>query len=296
MLSVQSFLQTKRPLNGSNDRLSKGQKKQSKSWPDRGTIVIIQLLKGAFIGLALVLPGLSAGTVILILGFYRQFLEDISTLNFKPYLVLAGGIAAGGLFGVFTISYLLEHFSVVITSFLLGMLLASVPVVINSRLNHPPLLRSVILGLAGFLFTWFYLCEPARTFTILPPGGFFHFFIGGTLASANMLLPGVSGSAVLIILNLYEDVILAISTWQWLKMAFFTGGFFVGFLILARLISALYRRYSTEISFLLAGMIIGSTRALLPDAASISFFIFAALGAGTVLYFTRNQIRLPSKH
>ncbi len=258
--------------------------------------MILQLLKGTFIGLALILPGLSAGTVILILGFYRQFLEDVSTLNFKPYLILFGGVAAGGLLGVFTISYLLEHFSVMITSFLLGMLLASVPMVINSRHSPSPLLRPLILCLLGFLFTWFYLCEPARTFTILPPGGFFHFFIGGTLASATMLLPGVSGSAVLIILNLYEDVILAISTWQWLKMAFFTGGFFVGFFILARLISALYRRYSTEISFLLAGMIIGSIRVLLPEEPSITFFIFAALGVVTVLYFTRSQIRLPKKN
>jgi len=254
--------------------------------------VVKQILQGAFIGVALVLPGLSAGTVILILGFYRRFLEDVSSFNFKPYLPLIFGVAAGGLTGVYTISFLLEHFSIVIMSFLLGMLLASVPMVINSSSSN--LLRPgpLILGLFGFLLTWFYICEPARTFTVLPPGGFLHFFIGGTVASSTMLLPGVSGSAVLIILNLYEDVIFAFSNWEWFKLSFFGGGFAFGLLVLARLLSALYRRYQAAISFLLAGMIAGSTRAFLPEQFSVSFFIFALLGACTVLYFTRHQIGL----
>jgi len=254
--------------------------------------VIKQILQGAFIGVALVLPGLSAGTVILILGFYRRFLEDISSFNYKPYLPLALGVAAGGLSGVYTIGFLLEHFSIVIMSFLLGMLLASVPMVINSRSSRSLSAGPVLLGLCGFLVTWFYICEPAQTFTVLPPGGYLHFFIGGTLASSTMLLPGVSGSAVLIILNLYDNVIFAFRNWEWFKLAFFGGGFALGLLVLARLLSALYRRYQAGISFLLAGMIVGSTRALLPEQFSIAFFIFAALGAGVVLYFTRHQIGL----
>lgn len=255
--------------------------------------MINKILQGVFIGVALVLPGLSAGTVVLILGFYRRLLDDIASFNFKPYPPLVAGVAAGGISGVYTISFLLEHFSVLIMSFLLGMLLASVPMVINSQRSSQLRPWPFILGLLGFLFTWFYICEPTRTFTVLPPGGYFHFFIGGTVASSTMLLPGVSGSAVLIILNLYEEVIFAFSTWQWPKLAFFAGGFALGLMVLARLISALYRRFQAEVSFLLAGMVIGSTRALLPEHFTITFFIFAALGAVVVLYFTRAQLRFP---
>lgn len=258
--------------------------------------MILEILQGAFIGVAIVLPGLSAGTVILILGFYRRFLEDIASLNFMPYLPLLIGVAGGGIAGVYTISFLLEHFSVVIMSFLLGMLLASVPMVISSRNSAALRPGPFILALLGFFVTWFYICEPARTFTVLPQGGFFHFFIGGTVASSTMLLPGVSGSAVLIILNLYEDVIFAFSNWEWIKLAFFGGGFALGLLVLARLLSALYRRYQAEVSFLLAGMIVGSTRALLPEQFSFTFLLFAILGAATILYFTRSQIRFPAKN
>jgi len=261
--------------------------------------VILKLLQGAFIGVALILPGLSAGTVILILGFYRQFIEDLSGLRIKPYLPLLGGVIGGALAGVYIISYLLEYYNAAIMAFLMGLLLASVPTVINFRygtektLNITTLKKFIwpfALGIAGFVITWYIICEPTRTFTILPPGGFLHFFLGGTLASATMLLPGVSGSSILIIINLYDDVIYAVSSWQWLKLGFLAAGFAVGLFGLARLLSALYRRYQTAISFLLAGMILGSTRILLPARFSLTFLLFATAGALIVLYFTRKKI------
>lgn len=281
--------------------------------------MLIKVLKGTFIGTALILPGLSAGTVILILGFYREFLEDLSSFRFKPYLPMLAGAVVGALLGVSVISYLLTAHNQAIMAFLLGMLLASVPTVLNYRQkarfadipletgntgnpeksgsdqftgrpeSQSPLKKMAwpaILGIAGFLITWFIICEPTRTLTVFPQGGLLHFFIGGTLASATMLLPGVSGSSILIILNLYDNVIFAITSWQWLKLLSMGAGFIIGLLGLARLLSALYRRYQTAISFLLAGLILGSTRILLPDQFTPGFFFFALLGALTVYYIT----------
>ncbi len=258
--------------------------------------MVLKLLKGAFIGIALILPGLSAGTVILILGFYREFVDDLSTLRFKPYLPMLAGAACGVIAGVSVISYLLEQYNVAIMAFLLGMLLASIPAVLNCRIsvkkpaNGGALKKYIwpfLLGTAGFLTTWFIICEPTRTFTVFPPGGHLHFFLGGALASATMLLPGVSGSSILIIMNLYDDVIFAISSWQWLKLGFLAAGFAAGLLGLARLLSAFYRRYQVSVSFLLAGLILGSTRVLLPAHFSLTFLISALAGALIVLYFTR---------
>jgi putative membrane protein len=254
--------------------------------------MLTNLVQGLFIGVALVLPGLSAGTVILILGFYIRFLEDLASLRLKQYLPLFAGAFAGVLIAVYTISYLLERYNSIIMALIVGMLLASIPSVINysrgSGLKPVPLLFAA----AGFVVTWYLVCDPSQTFTVLPPGGHFHFFIGGVLASATMLLPGVSGSAVLVIMNLYDDVIIAVSTWQWVNLAFLAAGFVVGLFALARLLSALYRRYQTEISFLLAGLILGSTRALLPASISLQFIIAAAAGAALVLYLTRKRINL----
>ena len=253
--------------------------------------MFLKLLQGVFIGVALILPGLSAGTVILILGFYRKFLDDLASLRLKPYLPMLAGAAAGALAGVYAISYLLERYNTLIMAFLLGMLLASVPMVINYR-RECQLIQPwpLALGAAGFIVTWFIICEPASTFTVLPPGGLFHFFLGGTLASAAMLLPGVSGSSVLLIMNLYDDAIYAISHWQWIKLAFLSAGFIVGLFGLARLLSALYRRYQTAISFLLAGLILGSTRAILPIRFNFIIVLTALCGAVLVLYITRKRL------
>ncbi len=260
--------------------------------------MILKLLQGTFIGLAMILPGLSAGTVILILGFYRQFIDDLSSLKIRPYLPMLAGAAAAALAGIYVISYLLEHFNIAIMAFLLGMLLASIPTVITFRHDSETapeavalkkLIWPLVLGATGFIVTWYIICEPERTFTVLPPGGYLHFFLGGTLASATMLLPGVSGSSILIIMNLYDDVIHAVSNWQWARLGFLAAGFAIGLFGLARLLSALYRRYQIAISFLLAGMILGSTRILLPARFSLTFLIFAVIGAALVLYFSRRK-------
>ena len=250
--------------------------------------MVNNILQGLLIGVALVLPGLSAGTVILIFGFYRRFLDDLVVFNFKPYLFHLAGALAGGLAAVYTVSFLLDNYNLLILAFIFGMLVASVFVVLDLKRGFDLLKPLPLLfGVSGFYLAWFVICEPNQTFTVLPPGGFFHFFIGGALASATMLLPGISGSAVLIIINLYDDVINAIRYWEWLKLVFLAVGFLVGILGMARLLSALYRRYQLEISFLLAGLIAGSTRSLLPLSFSFTFFIAALAGAALVYLLTR---------
>jgi putative membrane protein len=246
-----------------------------------------KILQGAFIGVALILPGLSAGTVILILGFYRKFIDDLSNFRLRPYLPMLLGILAGVLAAVYAIRYLLDNYAALIMGLLLGLLLASIPAVLNySRGKLKLKLWPVLLAAGGFYLTWFIICDPSQTFTVFPPGGPLHFFIGGTLSSATMLLPGVSGSSVLIIINLYDDVIYAVTHWQWLKLAYLAAGFVVGLFGLARLLSALYRRYQTAVTFLLAGLILGSTRVLLPEKISLTFILAAIVGAVLVLYLT----------
>lgn len=283
----------------------------------------------------MILPGLSAGTVILILGFYRQLLEDLSSFNIKPYMPVFFGGIGGILVGVTVINFLLTSYHPAIMAFLLGMLLASVPAVLNYRqftalpdlaaevkerknitksqsgekpgsapvmnlstvgLNALSRAKKIIiplcLGFTGFLITWFIICEPTRTFTVFPHGGAVHYFVGGFMTGVTILLPGISGSAILIILDLYESAIYSVATWQWPNLFILAAGFAAGLFGLARLLSALYRRYQAAVSFFLAGLIIGSTRVLLPEQFTPAFFIFAPLGILFVLYITRKSRNL----
>ncbi len=242
-----------------------------------------KFLQGIAIGATFVIPGISTGTIILLLGFYRSLLEDISRLNIRPYLLhLAGGII-GALAFVRIIGFLMNRAEDLLMAFFLGAMVLSAHVVLlhgeNTRIAPVPLLW----GAAGFVVAFFIFSEPSSTLTALPPGSLFHFFLGGAVASATMLLPGVSGSAALVMMNLYDDVTLAVNQWQWLNLAVFGAGCIVGLLVLARLLSALYRRYSNAITFLLAGLILGSTRALLPAAVTPGAVMAAAAG-GLLIY------------
>ena len=95
----------------------------------------------------------------------------------------------------------------------------------------------------------------------------------------------VSGGSALIIMNLYDDVIIAVNQWQLLNLSVFTGGLLAGLFALARLLAALYRRYTDIISYLLAGLILGSTRALLPSGITAGVAIAALAGALLVIFF-----------
>lgn len=248
--------------------------------------MVLKFFHGVFIGIAFVLPGLSAGTVILILGFYRKFLEDIASLKLKPYFPHLAGAAFGALTGVFFIGFLMERHYSLLLALLLGMLVASVKVVINCNDKSSYKILPILMSLAGFAATWLLVGDPRAEFTPLPEGSLHSYLLGGILASSTMLLPGVSGSAVLIIFNLYDDLIMAVNNFQWLNLLFFGTGFLLGLIFLARLLSALYRRYCNSISFLLAGLILGSTRALIPPQITPGALIAALAGAALVFFFT----------
>jgi putative membrane protein len=246
--------------------------------------LIVQFFQGIAIGIALILPGLSAGTVILILGFYKQFIDDLSSFRLKPYLPHLCGAAAGALAGVKVVGLLLVSHRDLLLAFLLGMVIASVRVILfrNGRVMR---LRpwTLILGPAAFAVAWFIFGNPAPGWTALPAGSHQHFFIAGALAAATMILPGISGSSTLVMMNLYDDMIVAVNHWEWLKLAVFSTGGLLGIFVLARLLAALYRRYHDAVSLTLAGLILGATRSLLPSTFSSGVLLTALAGGAMVL-------------
>ena len=249
--------------------------------------MINKLVHGLVIGVALIIPGMSAGTAILLLGFYQEFIEDLSRFNFRPYLIHIPGALVGIFAGVRVIGFLLESYELYLNAFLLGVLVVSVgPVLYYNRPLHLRLVN-ILWGAAGFAAAWFYLCRPGGSVTDLFTGSLSGFFLAGSLAGATMLIPGVSGSAALIIINMYDDVILAVNAWYWPGLLVFLAGSLSGIFFLARIISSLYRRYRSAVSLFLAGLILGSTRIVFPEQINGGVFLAAVTGALIILFFSR---------
>lgn len=248
--------------------------------------MLLKIIQGLAVGVAIILPGLSGGTAIVLLGMYRSFLRDLARLRLRPYLPHFFGAAAGGLSGIRVIGYLIEHHTTLLMSFLLGMLVASLRVVAlhAGKIYLGP--AALLAGAAGFAAAWLFSGEPAHGFTAAPDSLIFY-FTGGAISSATMLLPGVSGGAILVAMGLYDNVIEAVNSRQWPILLTLGGGFAVGLLGFARLLFAAYRRWGNLITLFLMGLIAGSTRSLIP--AKVDGGVIAATLAGALLVLAASR-------
>lgn len=253
--------------------------------------MLSQILCGLVIGFALLLPGFSTGTLLVVLGFYDALIEDLARLRLKKYLPLAAAVFVGTLLSVFIIDFLFRRYYSEISALAFGLLLASVPLVLNLKKGKKIKAPYLLLGLSGFALTWFVLCGPKNFALSLSGPGHLAYFVGGALTGATILLPGFSAGAMLVVLSLYETMLHALTTLKWLPLSFFTLGFAAGLFGAARLLQKLYRRYAYASSLFLAGLVLGSTRAFWPAALSLSFIFWALMGAIPVLLLAYKKQR-----
>ncbi len=219
------------------------------------------LLQGLFLGLSIVLPGMSGGTVIVILGIYEKSIQDISRFNLKPYGIIALGVAAGIFIGGQVFAQLFVLYRNSTAAFFLGILLASIRAVFRNRPASSPvrvltLLTGLVMGLLMVREPLFVMGKSEILWPVL--------IISGALASATMLIPGVPGSAVLIMMGIYDDVLFYLKEFLIGELLLFGAGSLLGIILCARILEKIYFRFQAFFAFLFAGLIAGSSRALFP--------------------------------
>ncbi|WP_412561325.1 DUF368 domain-containing protein [Winogradskyella sp. MIT101101] len=239
---------------------------------------LIVSFKGIAMGAADAVPGVSGGTIAFISGIYEELITTIS--NIKPSLItvwknegfkafwraangsfllaLLTGIVVSFVSFMRLAKYLLEHHPVLIWSFFFGLILASIYYVAKQ------ITRWGILTLVAILIgalTAFYI-------TTLPSmgasdNGFFLFF-AGAIAICAMILPGISGSFILVILGAYKTLSDAIHDFDFKRIAIFALGAVVGLLSFSRILKWLFKNYHNATLALLSGFIVGSLNKVWP--------------------------------
>jgi len=231
--------------------------------------------KGALMGIADLVPGVSGGTIALISGIYEELIESIASINLRSIKILKKegfykfwcaingsfilAVFSGALFSIIFFSRIVHYFlieeRILVWSFFFGLILASALYMIKQlsclRLNE---LLGIITGIVVIL-----LISIAPTAS--SSEGFFVLFFGGSLAVCAMILPGISGSFILLLLGIYPIIIGAISQFQWNILLIFSLGCIFGLLAFSRILIILLRTYysvfiSTLIGFLLGSLII----------------------------------------
>lgn len=239
---------------------------------------ILLFLKGIGMGGADVVPGVSGGTIAFITGIYEELLESIkkvdltalryffsfqikkfwSHINGNFLVILLSGIFLSLLTLSRLISYLLLEYPILIWSFFFGLIVIS-SISVGREIKSWDL-KVVIAGILGIVIAYYVtIATPAETSTEL-----WFIFISGAIAICAMILPGISGSFILLILGKYEYVLNAVRDFNIPVIVVFGIGCVVGILSFARLISWLLKNYHNTALALLAGFMVGSLNKIWP--------------------------------
>lgn len=242
------------------------------------TDYLLIALKGVGMGSAEIVPGVSGGTIAFITGIYEELLDSIKSVNLATLKTLFRGDLKGfwqaingnfllallsGMVLAFAslvqlITYLLEHEKVGIWSFFFGLVLVSALLVVNQIKKWSPLVVVVLLVGGGIA----YFITEAQVMSLSP--NLFFVFLSGAIAICAMILPGISGSFILLILGMYGYIMQSLKALDLLVAGTFAMGCLVGILSFSRVVSWLLKTYHDVAVALLCGFMLGSLNKLWP--------------------------------
>lgn len=279
-------------------------------------LVIVNLMRGILIGIAEVIPGVSGGTVALIVGLYRRLIdaladavlavrrlvtgprsEVVPLIKGLPWAMLipvGAGMVAALIIGARVLEPLLETHPVQMRALFFGLVAAGVAVPLGILLRTPPRgldAKAAILIVVAAI--------AAAVLTGLPPGNvtdppLIAVFFAAAAAICALVLPGVSGSFLLLSFGLYESTIAAVNERNIAYLAVFALGAAFGLAAFVSVLRWLLDNHARITMAIIVGLMIGSLRALwpwqdddrgllAPSTDVLSAIVLALLGAGIVV-------------
>lgn len=260
------------------------------------------ILKGGIIGIANIIPGVSGGTMAVVLGIYEKLIEALG--NFftdktrrKEYFIFLLKICMGAgmtiLLFSWVMDYLLTNYRVYTYVFFIGLILGSIPSIYKShsdmKLNFISIftfLMAVALILGLFFFA------PEETANI--DQGAVHqwsvqkgliLIICGILSGGSMIMPGISGSFILVLLGQYHYIIRSLKNLSVLPLFLLGIGIGIGIWTFAKIIDYLLKRYPKETFYFILGLVVASLIPIFPGVPVGVWEKLIALIVGLIGFF-----------
>lgn len=241
-------------------------------------------LKGMAMGMAEVVPGISGGTIAFITGIYERLLHVISSIrpslwkNFRKdglsgvWVAIDGvfitslmlGMIVGIVIGVFGITWLLENYPVILWGFFFGLIFSSA-IYVARQISTWTITEVILLALGTFIAVGITLMAPAEGSV-----NAIAIFFAGAIAVSALIMPGISGSFILLLMGMYTIVLPHVKdaikgNVESIQITLiFLGGCVVGLFSIAHVLSWLFKHYRTRILALLTGFILGSLNKIWP--------------------------------
>ncbi|MFV0589864.1 MAG: DUF368 domain-containing protein [Draconibacterium sp.] len=239
---------------------------------------LLLVLKGMGMGAADVVPGVSGGTIAFITGIYEELINSIKSINLKAAKLFFTGkfaefwkaingtfllsVVAGIGISIFSLAkgleYLLTHYPILVWSFFFGLIVASAIYVARSIKTWN--VGTVISGLIGIAIAYaITVISPAEANT-----AYWFVFVSGMIAICAMILPGISGSFILVLLGMYKFILGAVGDLNITVILTFLVGAAIGIVSFSNVLSWLLKKYHNLTIAMLAGFMVGSLNKVWP--------------------------------
>ena len=230
-------------------------------------------------GAADAVPGISGGTIALLLGIYEKLINTIGNINISLLkdlksngftyfwqklngnflLSLIIGIGISLITFVKITAYLFDKYPILIWSFFMGLVLATIYVIYKliKSWNYINIIFVIIATLISFYLTKINVIDNINI-------SLSYILICGIIAASAMIIPGISGALILVILGLYSTMINAVNNLEFDKIITFTSGAIIGLLSFSKIIKWMFSKNSSLTYSILLGFVIGSLSKVWP--------------------------------
>lgn len=270
---------------------------------------IILVLKGMIIGLANIIPGVSGGTLMITLGLYEEIIETISHFfkNFKKNLKFIIPLAIGMVLAILILSKLislcLEKYPFPTTMLFIGLIIGGLPLIWKKTSAAKKKASNWLVFIITFAIVVTFAFLKSGDFVVdfnsLTPIGYITLFIVGMVAAATMVIPGISGSFVLMMLGYYEPIVNTIKDLtkfdllghNLIILIPFGLGIVIGIVLVAKLIEYLLKKYPVKTYYGVLGFVLASLVAIvkplfgiIPTILEVAISIVLVIAGGVIAY------------
>lgn len=239
---------------------------------------LLVAFKGVLMGAADVVPGVSGGTVAFITGIYEELIDSIHRFDLHALKLLAKGqlkavwqyvngtfllaLLSGIALSLVSLAqgvlYMLAHYPELLWAFFFGLILASTWVIVR----HIPQwdFSNMLLFALGTVIAYVLTSLSPTQLEVTP----LTVFLSGAIAICAMILPGISGSFILLLLGMYANILGAIKSLQFTTIGIFAAGCVVGLLSFSRLLNWLFTHHRVATLAMMSGFLLGSLNKVWP--------------------------------
>ena len=229
-------------------------------------------IKGFCIGSTMLVPGVSGGSMAIILGIYSKLISSISSFfkdkkrNALFLMFFLAGSVAGMIFCAKPLLRLIELYEKPVLYFFMGAVVGSIPMIYREAKVRKVSWKTFVYLVLGIAIVLSFSLIPENLFSAPASGigGILIQVLGGVIASVALILPGISVSYMLLLMGLYEPVMAALGDMQFLSLLPLGIGLVGGILLTTRILELAMQRFTQATYLIILGFVLGSVMQVFP--------------------------------